>query len=295
MSKLSANPKRVVANLFRYAFALLLAFFFVFPTLSMVVLSLQPSEQQITADMGTLYAFVPRTVGLQNYVDVANRLDIPRAFFNSFFVVSTTIVSGLVVNSLFAYAVARLRFRGRELMITLVVALSTIPFEAIAVPLLLMVNQLPWFDTLTLPRWSWVNSYHVQIVPFIADAFSMFMFYQFFVDIPKDLEEAALIDGASRFRIFTQIIVPLSLPAYAAIAITQFVFKWGSFLWPLMTTIGPDFSPLTVVMQALYGSQPFYWGDRLAFATLMTLPTLLVFLVFQRYFIRSEVSAGIKG
>ena len=295
MNRRSNKSKSVIANLIRYALALLLAFFFVFPTLSMVVLSLQPDEQQITADMGTLYAFVPRTIGLQNYYDVANRLDVSRAFFNSFFVVSTTIISGLVINSLFAYALARLRFRGRELIITLVVALSTIPFEAIAVPLLLMVNQLPWFDTLTLPRWTWVNSYHVQIVPFIADAFSIFMFYQFFLDIPKDLEEAALIDGASRLRIFTQVIVPLSLPAYAAIAITQFVFKWGSFMWPLMTTIGPDFSPLTVVMQSLYGSQPFYWGDRLAFATLMSLPTLLVFLIFQKYFVRSEISSGVKG
>jgi multiple sugar transport system permease protein len=103
---------------------------------------------------------------------------------------------GLVVNSLIAYALARIPFPGRKLLVVGIVALILIPFESVAVPLLLLVNQFPWFDGST----TWIDSYQVQILPFIADAFSIFLFYQFFMDIPKAIEEAARIDGASRLR-----------------------------------------------------------------------------------------------
>lgn len=141
----------------------------------------------------------------------------------------------------------------------------------------------------------WLNSYHVQIVPFLADAFSIFLFYQFFIGIPKDLEEAALVDGASRFRMYWQIIIPISLPVFSTVAILQFIFKWGMLLWPLMVTRGPEFMPLPLAMNTLYGQAPFLWGDRFAFAALMTLPTLAFFLLFQRWFVQSVASSGVKG
>jgi multiple sugar transport system permease protein len=282
------------SKLIRLLGLLFLAFFFVFPTLSMVVLSLQPDELQLRQDMGTLYAYIPRAVSSENYANVFDRVEFGRAFGNSLLTVILTILGGLLINSAIAYALARMGFRGRNTLVAAVIALSTIPFEAIAVPLLLMVNRLPWFDTLGLERWTWVNTYHVQIIPFLADAFSIFLFYQFFIGIPKDLEEAALIDGAGRWKMFTGLIIPLSLPVFATVTILQFIFKWGSFLWPLMTTIGKEFRPLTVAMQTFYGEPPLLWGDRLAFATMMTIPTLAVFLIFQRYFVRSQVSAGVK-
>jgi multiple sugar transport system permease protein len=159
------------------------------------------------------------------------------------------------------------------------------------VPLLLLVNKLPWFNGAT----TWVNSYQVQIIPFIADAFSIFLFYQIFMDIPKHIEEAAFVDGASRMRIYWQLIVPLSRPVFITVAIWQFLVHIGDFLWPLMVTRGDAFRPLMVGMRFFFGQAPLYWGDIMAFASMITLLMLIVFLLFQRWFMRSVASAGITG
>ncbi len=113
--------------------------------------------------------------------------------------------------------------------------------------------------------------------------------------MPKEVEEAALVDGASRFRIYYQIIIPLSTPVFATVAILGFLNQWGQFLWPLMVTRGETFRPLPVAMQTFYGQAPYLWGDRLAFAVMMTLPTLVIFLIFQKWFIQSVASTGLTG
>jgi multiple sugar transport system permease protein len=135
----------------------------------------------------------------------------------------------------------------------------------------------------------------VQIIPFIADAFSIFLFYQFFINIPKELEEAALVDGASRVRIYWQVVVPLSKPVFATVAILTALANWNRFMWPLMVTRGIDVRPLTVGMQTFFGQDPRIWGDLLAFASLITIPVLIVFLIFQKWFVQSVASTGIKG
>jgi multiple sugar transport system permease protein len=275
-----------------YLVMTLLAIFFLFPIVFMFVSSIKNDEMQVMADMSTLYAFVPRgDLGLQNYYDVFQYLEFARLLFNSTFIMVMTVLSGLIVNSLIAYALARLRFRGRELLLAVIIALIIVPFEAVAVPLLLLVNRLPWFGGAT----TWLDSYHVQIIPFIADAFSIFLFYQFFINIPKDLEEAALVDGASLFRIYLTIILPLSRPIFATVAILQALANWNRFMWPLMVTRGVEVRPLTVGMQAFFGQDPRVWGDLMAFASLITIPVLIVFLLFQKWFVQSVASTGIKG
>jgi multiple sugar transport system permease protein len=268
------------------------AFFFLFPLVFMLVSSVKNEEMQVTGDMSTLYAFVPRgDLGSQNYFDVFEQLNFGKLMFNSVFIVTTMVLLGLAVNSLIAYALARLDFRGRGAILSVIVALIIVPFQAVAVPLLLMVNNLPWFDGST----TWLDTYHVQIIPFIADAFSIFLFYQFFIGLPKDLEEAALVDGASRLRIFWSIVLPLSRPVFATVAILQFLTHWGDFLWPLMVTRGEAVRPLTIGMQAFFGQDPRLWGDLMAFASMITVPVLIVFLMFQKWFVQSVATSGIKG
>ena len=247
---------------------------------------------QVVRDMGSLRAFLPvGEIGLQNFRDVFANLDFGGLMFNSVLIMLFTVILGLLINSMFAYALARLRFKGRNLLLGVVVALIIIPFEAVAVPLLLVVNKLPWFGGAT----TWLDSYHVQIIPFIADAFSIFLFYQFFITLPKDLEEAALVDGAGLFRIFWSIVVPLSRPIYATVAILQALFTWNRFMWPLMVTRGPDVRPLTVGIQSFFGQDPRLWGDLMAFAAMITIPVLIVFLLFQKWFVQSVARTGIKG
>ena len=275
-----------------YLIMSLLAVFFLFPIVFMLVSSVKNNETQVLTDMSTLYAFVPRgELGIQNYTDVFDQLDFGQLMFNSVLIVGATVVLGLAINSLMAYALARLRFTGRNLLLAVVVALIIIPFESVAVPLLLLVNRFPWFGGVT----SWLDSYHVQIIPFMADAFSIFLFYQFFIGLPKDLEEAALVDGAGLFRIFWKVVLPLSRPVFATVAILQFLTHWGDFLWPLMVTRGPEVRPLMIGMQQFFGLDPKIWGDIMAFASMITIPVLIVFLLFQKWFVQSVASTGIKG
>ena len=270
----------------------LLAIFFLFPIVFMLVSSFKNNETQVLIDMSTLYAFVPRgELGLQNYADVFAQLDFGQLMFNSVLIVGATVFGGLIINSMMAYALARLRFKGRDLLLGVVVALIIIPFEAVAVPLLLVVNRLPWLGGAT----TWLDTYHVQIIPFIADAFSIFLFYQFFISLPKDLEEAAFVDGAGVFRIFWNIVLPLSRPVFATVAILQFITHWGDFLWPLMVTRGPEVRPLMIGMQQFFGLDPKIWGDTMAFASMITVPVLIIFLLFQKWFVQSVASTGIKG
>jgi multiple sugar transport system permease protein len=268
-----------------------LAVFFLFPIVFMVVSSLKSDESQLLRDMPSLRAFIPYgSISLQNYRDVFDRIPFLQGLFNSLLVVTTTVLLGLVVNSAFGYALARLRFPGRDLLLTLTVALIIIPFEAVAVPLLLLVNRLPWFGATT-----WLNSYHVQIIPFVVNAFSIYLFYQFFIGLPKELEEAALVDGASRWNIYLRIVLPLSGPVFATVAILQFLARWGDLLWAVMVVRGDTFSTLPLLMQTFFGQQPRQWGDIMAFATMTTLPLLIAFLAFQRLFVQSVASSGLKG
>ncbi len=282
----SSNQLRKYGRLaFTYAVMIGLAFFFIFPIVFMLVTAVKTNESQVLRDVASFNAFLPvGELGLQNFFDVFARQNFGRFLFNSLLIVITTIILGLFVNSLAAYALARLRWRGRKLALSIIVALIIIPIEAVAIPLLLLVNQFGWLDT-----------YHVQIIPFVADAFSIFLFYQFFIGLPLDLEEAALVDGASRFRIYWNIVLPLSLPVIATVAILQFLFRWGDFLWPLMVTRGEEVRPLMIGMQQFFGQYPRLWGDIMAFAAMITIPVLIFFLLFQKWFVQSVASTGVKG
>ena len=268
-----------------YLLLIVIAFFFLFPIVFMFVSSIKNNETQIIRDMSHISAFIPYgELGLKNYFDAFKQMPFGRFMFNSVFIVSSTVLSGLVLNSMIAYALARLRFKGKELILSLIIALIIIPTEAVVIPLLLMVNRINWLD-----------SYQVQIIPFIVDAFSIFLFYQFFIGLPKSLDEAAKIDGANPFQIYRKIIVPLSRPVFATVAILQFLVRWGDFLWPLMVTRGYEYRPLPVAIQQFFSQDPKVWGDIFAFASMVTIPSLIIFLLFQKWFMSSVASSGIKG
>jgi multiple sugar transport system permease protein len=267
-----------------YLLMTLLATFFLFPVVIMLVSSFKPDDALIMRHMSSGLAFVPTEVSLQNYRDVFANVAFLTALRNSVAIVGSIVVIGLFVNSLIAYGLARFRFRGRALLVSMVIALIIIPFESIAVPLLLIVNRFGWLDTL-----------YVQAIPFIADAFSIFLFYQFFIQVPRDLEEAAVVDGASRFRVYWSVVLPLSRPIIATVTILLFLRHWGQLLWPVMVARSVEVRPLTVAMQQFFGQQPREWGQIMAFAAMITIPVLIVYLLFNRWFVQSIASSGVKG
>lgn len=282
--------RRIIGRVLNYALLIVMAIFFLFPIVFMVVSSLKSENTMANDVRSVVNAFVPTEVRFDNYNAVFTEVPFFQFLFNSIFVTAITVGLGLVINSMIAYALARLRWRGKEWVLGLIVALIIVPLEAISVPLLMVVNALPWIDG----QIGWLDSYHVQIIPFIAHAFSIFLFYQFFISIPKELDEAAAIDGATSFMIYYRVILPLSRPVIATVAILQSLSIWGSYLWPLMTTRGEAVRPLTVGITSFY-VENIQWTVVMAFASLIVLPVLILFIFFQRWFIQSVVSSGVKG
>jgi multiple sugar transport system permease protein len=276
-----------------FALMVALAVLFIFPIWFMVVTAFKPDSLAVR-DMSSLMAFVPRFSSpevpapedwtpLANFRDVFRRLDMVRLTANSLLIAGGVIAGRLIVDSMAAYALSRLRWRGQRLLLAVVIALIIIPFEVVAIPLLLMVN-----------RFGWINSYQVQIIPFISSPLSIYLFYQFFLNFPSEIEEASRIDGASYLRTFTSIVVPSAAPVFATVSILAFLDIWGSFLWPLMVTRDSTFRPVMLGLFVFFEQQR-QWGDIMAFASLVTIPVLLLFLLFQRWFVQSVATTGIKG
>ena len=243
-----------------FAINALLVLLFLMPIVFLFVSAFKGDELQLLKDMGSLAAFVPQgDLSWQNFRDVFARTSFGLALFNSLLTVNVTVALGMLVNSMLGYALACFKFRGRQTLLAVVIALIIIPFEAIAVLLLLLVSELPWwlpgvgFEGL---QRGWLDSYQVQVLPFIAHAFSVYLFYQFFVSLPKDLEEAALMDGAGRWRIYWSIVLPLCKPVIATVAVLQFLSRWGDLLRPVMAVRGEEFATPPSAMRTFFGQFP---------------------------------------
>jgi multiple sugar transport system permease protein len=280
-----------------YAAKLVLAVFFGFPLLFMFVSSLKPDEQ-IFADMKSLRAFLPvGDVSFGNYQAVFDTVPAGRFLLNSIVLSGLTVLLGLFVNSLAAFALQRLQWRGQGVVLSLIIATLVVPFETFALPMLWWVSKLPWLvvqDGELRYTFGWLDSYHVQLIPFIANAFSIFLFYTYFQTIPKELDEAAKVDGAGWFRIYRTVIMPLSGPAIATVSILTFLPAWNQYLWPLMVVQSENLRPVMVGVSYFFQLN-VEWGPMMAYASLITIPVLALFLAFQRKFIGSIASSGIKG
>ncbi|GHF55326.1 sn-glycerol-3-phosphate transport system permease protein UgpE [Streptomyces mashuensis] len=274
-----------------------LAAFFLFPLVFMFISSLKP-DGQLLSDIGSWRAFLPvGDISLDNYSAVFGRVPVGRFLLNSLLVTAAVVVLGLVVNSMAGFALSRLRWRGRGLVTGIVVATLIVPFETIAVPLVYWVAHLPIvFFQDGVPVWDigWLDSYQVQIIPFVANAFSIFLFRQYFSTIPVSIDEAARIDGAGWFTIYRRIAVPLSGPAFATVAVLTFLPAWNQYLWPAMVVQDEKLRPVMVGMQYFFQDNPA-WGEVMAYTSMITLPVLVVFLAFQRAFVSSVAASGVKG
>jgi multiple sugar transport system permease protein len=297
VSRTSNETRKILMTVLKYIPLLLLLFFFTFPLLFMIASSFKGSNQQIFADLRTVRAFLPvGDVSLDNFRFVFENSNFPRYLLNSVIISAITILLTIIINSMAAYALSRLKWPGQRLILAIIIATLIIPGQATLMPLLLLVANLPsisFADGLSITK-GWLDSYHVLIIPFVASAFSIFLFYQFFLEIPKDLDEAAMVDGATRFQIFYKIIVPISGPVFATVAILTFIGSWNTFLWPIMTIQSDELRPVMVGLQFFF-QQNVQWGQVMAYATLITIPVLVFFFIFQNAFVKSIATTGIKG
>lgn len=234
---------------------------------------------------------------LENYRAIFEKSDLPGFLLNSTIVAVCSVVGGVLLNSMLAFALSRMRWGGRHIVLGVVVALVIVPFEVIAIPLLSLVAHLPTpalEGGLLVWHSGWFNSLHVQIIPFLANALCTFLFYQFFRDIPYELDEAAKMDGAGPWTIYLRVIMPNSGPVIATASIVLFIAAWNQYLWPIMVIQGESFRPVQPGIQQFFG-RTNSWGQIMAYASVITLPVLAVFLAFQRQFVASVAGTGIKG
>ncbi len=277
----------------RISLMILISAIFIFPIVFMIVSSLKP-DLQLLRDSGSLLAFVPYgDISLNNYADAFERVPMAQFALNSIFTTAASVAASLLLNSLAAFSFAFLKWHGKALVLSLIIATFIVPFEVIAIPLLLVVNSLPWLGAGGIEI-GWLNTYHVQIIPFIADSLGIFLFYQYFRDLPDELVEAARIDGANIWQIYARIIMPISGPILATVAILKFLGMWNAYIWPLMTIRSEELRPIMVGLQYFFQLNTA-WGEIMAYLSIVTIPVLIFYLALQRAFIESIATSGIKG
>lgn len=226
----------------------------------------------------------PRRPSLHNYLDVWQSGPFARYFVNSIFVSAVVVLGNLLFASMVGYAIARRQFRGKRFVIVAIVSMLMVPRQITMIPLYLLISTFHM-----------MNTYFALTLPFLVDAFNIFLISQYVISLPLELEEAARIDGASDMSIFFRIVLPLSRPALAVVAINTFLVNWNSFLYPLILTNTERMRTLPVGL-ALYsqGEHSVDWGHLTAGSTLCAVPIILVFLVFQRHIIEGITAGAVK-
>ncbi len=277
----------------RYLVLVLIALIFCFPLVFMIVSSFKP-DLQLLQDSGNLRAFLPvGDLSFDNYFAAFERAPVGLFIFNSVMVTGVTVILSLFLCSTAGFAFTFMEWRGRKLAFTIILATLIVPFETIAIPLLLLASKLPWIGLEGL-TYGWLNSYRVQIVPFIADGLTIYLFAQYFKDLPHELIEAARVEGASWWQIYVKIVMPLSGPVLATAAILKFLAMYNQYLWPLMVVQEEGYRPVMVGLQYFFQLN-IAWGEVMAYLSLITIPVLAFYLYLQKAFIASIASTGVKG
>ncbi len=227
---------------------------------------------------------IPEEPTIENYTYVLSDGRFARWFWNSLLVATLTTVSNVFWDSLVGYTLCKFRFRGRYLVFIAILSTLMIPTEMLVIPWYLMSQEMGWLNT----HWG-------IMFPGLMTAFGVFLMKQFFETVPDDFLEAARIDGLNEFQIWWQVAMPLVKPALAALAIFVFLGNWTAFIWPLIVTNSQEMYTLPVGLTTFSVEQAIEWELIMTGATISVLPTLVVFLVFQRFIIRGVVMAGLKG
>jgi multiple sugar transport system permease protein len=249
------------------------------PLIWMLIASLRP-EQDIVTNPPTLW---PRSFTIEHYLDIWNELPVAKLYRNTLVFAGTVTVISLLFDSMAAYALARLDFRGRDAVFVIVLIMLMLPFQITLVPLYDLLNNL-----------GLVNTFTGMIVPRATNAFGIFFLRQFFLSMPKDLEEAARIDGASEWRIYWQLALPLARPALLTLGLFHFQFNWNDLLWPLIMTSNTDRATLPAGLSLFMGQHVTQYGLLMAGAVLSLLPVILFFLLIQRSFVQGIATTGLK-
>lgn len=278
------TPLRIAIFSLGYVALIVMAALMVVPFEWMVVTSLKPS--------GTEFAYPPelwpKRVDWSNYTRIFTLVPFALYFVNTIFVTTCIVVGQLIIGSLAAYSFARLHFIGRDVIFLLYLATMMIPFQIILIPLYLMVF-----------RFGWINTYWGLIIPGLSSAFGIFLLRQSFLGIPRELQDAARMDGASEWRIYWQVMLPLVGPALATLGVFAFMGSWTDLIWPLLIARDKELRTLELGLAYFNASTSAFkqpnWPLVMAASVTVMLPVLIVYIFTQRYFVAGISLSGLKG
>lgn len=275
------RPLRKIGHrLVLYVLALFALVILAGPLLWMVSSSLKTGGE-VLANPPTV---LPKNPQWGNYLQVFRAVPFRRYLLNSLFVSTVVTVVALLFHSMAAYALARLRFPGREAIFLGILSTLMVPFTVIVIPLFIIVDWL-----------GWVNSYEGMIIPMIPHAFGIFLLRQFYLSVPRELEEAAIVDGASLVRVYWHIVLPLSRPVLSALGVFFFLANWNNFLWPLIVTQSDELRVVQLGIQQFTGQHGSQYHLIMAASTIAAMPTLILFFVLQRRLVEGIKMTGLKG
>src|ERR1700739_3257222 len=275
--RLSQKPFRRLEPVLLFCFTAVLAILTISPLVWMICASLKRGDETFSPNM------LPQHWTLENFQYVFTASPFWRYMLNSFFIAGTITVVALRFHSMAGFALARLKFPGREVIFLAVFSTFLVSLPVIIVPLFILVRQL-----------GMVNNYAGLIVPAIFNAFGIFLLRQFYLGIPGDLQEAAIIDGASYWGIYWNIMLPLSRPILSALAVFSFLVNWNAFLWPLTITTDQNFWLVQLAIASFKNQNSAAWNYIMAASVVVAVPTLVIFFVFQRQLVESVKTSGIK-
>ena len=277
------RKRKIKTAVFLYAGLSLVALLFILPPICLLVSSFKTSNQ-ISVDMSNIFAFLPHgKMSMDNYIYLFGKMNVGRFFFNSFVSSVVSILLAVLFNSMMGYALGMLKFKGKGILLSLILSLLIVPSEAVIINKMIVINTMGLIDHML-----------ALILPFMATPFYIFLFYQHFRDMPYDLMVAAVMDGCDYPQIFFRIMLPLSKPVIATVSILLFVKRWGDLAWPAMVTRSNAIKVLPLALQSFYGDMND-WGPIFAMGTVMTVPVMIIFVMFQKQFIQSIAMSGIKG
>ena len=264
-----------------YVCLVLIAISMLYPFFAMINLSLVPNGEIFNQGRKLIYS----PITIDNYISVFNKIPLWKYFINSLFVAIVTTLGQVIISALAGYAFARMTFKWRDGLFLLVLITMLVPPQVNIIPLFFLMRQFHW-----------INTYQALILPGLFGGFGIFMMRQYFLGLPKDLEESAKIDGCNIFSTFFKIALPLAIPAIATLSIFTFVTTWNSFMWPLIVTNTESMRTLPVGLAIFKGSfrEITLWGDLLACSVICTIPVIGVFLLGKKYFINDILQGGVK-
>ncbi len=277
---MTPDAREFTHRLLLYALLLACAGLTLLPYAWMLSSSFKPNIEIFSASV----QLIPLDPILDNYTTAVTRQPVARAIMNSLIMAGIETLAVVVTSVFTAYPFARLRFPGRDVIFLLILGTMMIPSQVTMIPAFILIKWLGWIDT-----------YQGLIVPRIMTPLGIFLMRQFLLTLPRELEEAARIDGCSRLQILYRVLVPLSGPAVATLAIFTFTASWNEFFWPLIVVQSTEMWTIQLLIAAMKQAEVIDWGVVMAVVTMSVVPTVAIYVMLQRYFVKGIAMSGLKG